>query len=121
PAADNLPDSAGPPGSLKLGDDGSFAALLPARRAITHQLLGTNNDSIVKERYWITYQPGEIRTCKNCHGINTKDQAGNDAPMNKPQALRDLLQYWKTQNIPVLSIQTNGNTNYLALTFKRRP
>ena len=121
PAAENVPDPTGLPGSLKLGDDGSFAALLPARRAMTHHLLGTNGESIVKERYWITYQPGEIRTCKNCHGINTKDQAGNDPPMNKPQALRDLLQYWKSQNIPVLSIQTNGSTQYLAVTFKRRP
>jgi hypothetical protein len=121
PAADNVLDPAGTNGSVKLADDGSFAALVPARRAMTHQLLGTNNESIVKERYWITYQPGEIRTCKNCHGINTTDQTGiNGPPNNEPQALHDLLQYWKAQNIPVLTLQTNGNTNYLALTFKRR-
>src|ERR1051326_5314328 len=120
PSADNVADTNGVTGSLKLEDDGSFAALLPARRAMTHHLLGTNNESIVKERYWITYQPGEIRTCKNCHGINTTDQAGNGPPNNKPQALRDLLRYWKTQNTPVVGVQTSGNTNYLAITFKRR-
>ena len=104
PAADNVPDPAGATGSVKLADDGSFAALVPARRAVTHQLVGTNNESVVKERYWLTYQPGEIRTCKNCHGINTADQTGiNGPPENKPQALRDLLQYWKSQNIPVLT------------------
>ncbi|HSU53362.1 MAG TPA: hypothetical protein VLT36_04820, partial [Candidatus Dormibacteraeota bacterium] len=120
PAADNVPDTNGLTGSVKLDDDGSFAALVPARRAMTHQLVGTNNESIIKERYWITYQPGEIRTCKNCHGINTKDQAGNDPPNNKPQALRDLLRYWKLQNTPVFTMQSNGNTNYFAISFKRR-
>jgi hypothetical protein len=123
PAADNLPDTNGIVGSLKLADDGSFAALVPARRAMTHQLLGTTNESIVKERYWITYQPGEIRTCKNCHGINTADQSfgqTNGPPNNSPQALSDLLKYWKAQNRPVVSIQTNANTNFAAISFKRR-
>ena len=120
-AADNLLDTNGVVGSLKLADDGSFAALVPARRAMTHHLLGTNNESVVKERYWITYQPGEIRTCKNCHGINTTDQTGLNGPPNNPaQALRDLLRYWKTQNAVLASVQASGNTNFLAITFKRR-
>jgi hypothetical protein len=123
PAADNVPVTNGVEGCLKLADDGSFAALVPARRATTHQLLGTTNDSVVKERYWITYQPGEIRTCKNCHGINTADQSfgqTNGPPNNSPQALSDLLKFWKTQNTPVVTVQTNGNTNYVAISFKRR-
>jgi hypothetical protein len=119
-AADNVSDPLGVQGSIKLADDGSFAALVPARRAMTHQLLGTNNESLVKERYWITYQPGEIRTCKSCHGINTADQAGNPPPLNKPQALYDLLEYWKIQNTPKAVVQTTGNSNYLAISFKRR-
>ena len=98
-----------------------LACYVPARRAMTHQLLGTNNESVVKERYWITYQPGEIRTCKNCHGINTADQTGiNGPPENPAQALHDLLQYWKTQNTPSLALQTNDGTNHLAISFKRR-
>ncbi|HEY0456603.1 MAG TPA: hypothetical protein VGE41_09530 [Verrucomicrobiae bacterium] len=120
PAADNVPNPSGPAGSMKLADDGSFAALVPARRAMTWQLLGTNGESIVKERYWVTFAPGEIRTCKNCHGINTSDQAGNPAPNNKPQALRDLLNWWKSENTPQVGVQSIGNANYLALTFKRR-
>ena len=119
PAADNLPTSSAPAGAVKLGADGSFAAFVPARRAMTWQLTGTNNESVVKERYWVTFAPGEIRTCKNCHGINTIDQAGNPPPANKPQALADLLAYWKTQNTPTFAVQTNNNTNFLAITFKR--
>jgi hypothetical protein len=120
-AADNPTDTnAFWSGTVKLSDDGSLAALVPARRAVTHHLLGTNYESVVKERYWITYQPGEIRTCKNCHGINTIDQAGQGQPNNPPEALRDLLRYWKAQNTPVVAIQTNNGSQYLNLTFKRR-
>jgi hypothetical protein len=95
----NIPALAGQPaGSVKLGDDGSFAAIIPARKALTWHLL--NNDpgttSQVKERFWVTFQPGEVRTCTNCHGINTADQAGNPKPTNQPQALRGLLRYWLT-------------------------
>jgi len=35
PAADNVADPIGPGGSLKLGDDGSFAALVPRAVAMT--------------------------------------------------------------------------------------
>src|SRR4029078_1454171 len=52
--------------------------------------------SQVKERFWVTFQKGEIRTCTNCHGINTKDQTGTPgAPSNPPAALAALLTQWK--------------------------
>jgi hypothetical protein len=121
PAADNVDAPAAPQGSVKLADDGSFAALVPARRAMTHHLVDPNGASVVKERYWITYQPGEIRTCKSCHGINTADQAGNPPPNNKPEALRELLRYWKLQNTGSVTVTNVSGTNYLALTFTRRP
>jgi hypothetical protein len=63
---------------------------------VTWQLTGTNNESLVKERYWVTFRPGEIRTCANCHGINATDQVGQPPPSNPPQALRELLRYWRT-------------------------
>jgi mono/diheme cytochrome c family protein len=50
----------------------------------------------VRERIWITFQPGEVRVCASCHGINEADQAGRTAPQNKPEALRTLLRYWNT-------------------------
>ncbi len=121
PAIDNPPNANGPVASTKLGDDGSMAALVPARRAMTWHLTDTNGGSVVKERYWLTFQPGEIRTCTSCHGINTADQANHSTPTNQPAALRSLLQYWKTQNVPVLGRTTDANNEYLSLTFKRRP
>ncbi|MEO6182684.1 MAG: hypothetical protein ABIP71_06235, partial [Verrucomicrobiota bacterium] len=120
PVVDNLPTTNAPQGSIKIADDGSLAAFVPARRAMTWHLTDTNGLSVVKERYWVTFQPGEIRTCTSCHGLNSKDQANQDFPTNTPMALRDLLRYWKTQNIPVVGMQTNGNSNFLALTFKRQ-
>jgi 2-haloacid dehalogenase len=51
---------------------------------------------VVRERYWITLQPGEIRTCTSCHGVNSHDQQGRAEPTNPPEALRTLLRYWKT-------------------------
>jgi len=75
---------------------------------------------VVRERYWITFQPGEIRTCKNCHGINTVDQAGQPPPENKPLALRELLRYWKSRNTPSAGVRNDAGTNYLAITFQRR-
>ena len=31
-----------------------------------------------------------------------------------------MLQYWRAQNTPVLALQNDSNTNYLAISFKRR-
>jgi hypothetical protein len=96
PAADN-PPSAGPPGTVALGSDGSLAALVPARRALSWQLLDPSGVPVVNERYWITLQPGEIRTCTGCHGQNELDQAGQAPPTNVPEALRTLLEHLEAQ------------------------
>lgn len=88
------------PGCVKLGDDGSLAALVPARRAITYHLIDTDGKSQIKERYWVSFQPGEVRTCTSCHGLNQSDQANAGTPTNKPQALRDFLRFWKTNHPP---------------------
>jgi hypothetical protein len=85
-----------PLGGTQLMPDGSQATFVPAGRAMTWQLTGLTNESIVKERYWITFRPGEVRTCANCHGINAHDQAGNPPPTNAPLALRQLLRSWRT-------------------------
>ena len=88
---------------------------------MTWHLTDSNGVSVVKERYWVTFQPGEIRTCASCHGVNRTDQAGNPKPTNKPEALRALLQYWKAQNTPVVGQTTDGKDDYLSLMFKRNP
>ncbi|MFN8549223.1 MAG: hypothetical protein U0527_14930 [Candidatus Eisenbacteria bacterium] len=103
----NPPDPSGPAGSVRISSDGSIAALVPAHRAMSWQSTGAGGTPIVRERYWLSFQPGEIRTCHACHGINTKNQANQAPPANKPEALRTLLQFWKGQtgvdpNAPVL-------------------
>lgn len=52
---------------------------------------------IVRERYWLTFQPGEIRVCSSCHSIDTLDQLGRPAPQHAPQALDELLEYWSQE------------------------
>lgn len=94
--AANRPNPGGPAGSVRIAADGSTAAFVPARRALTWQSTDAAGTPIVRERNWITFQAGEMRSCASCHGTNTLDQAGRSAPANKPQALRQLLRYWKT-------------------------
>ncbi len=90
--------ASGPAGAVAVAPDGSVAALVPARRALSWQLTDTNGSGVVRERNWISFQAGEIRVCANCHGINTFSQTGEPAPITEPQALHDLLAAWKLQN-----------------------
>lgn len=96
PAAINPPlppDS--PTGAVRIASDGSMAALVPARRALSWQLTGPAGEAVVRERYWLTFQPGEIRTCAGCHGVNTHDQANQPPPTNTPRALGEMLRFLK--------------------------
>jgi Hydrazine synthase alpha subunit middle domain len=88
----------GPASAVALGLDGSMAALVPAHRALTWQLTDANSSGVVRERNWLSFQPGEIRVCASCHGINTASQIGDAEPNNAPEALRDLLIDWKLTN-----------------------
>ncbi len=82
-------------GSVPIFPDGSTAAWVPARQALTWQSADSAGNAVVRERNWITFQPGEIRVCASCHGVNRLDQAGRPAPTHQPLALRDLLRRWK--------------------------
>ncbi len=100
-----------PIGGTQIMPDGSQATIVPANRALTWQLTGTNtNDSVVKERYWITFRPGEVRTCANCHGINEQDQLGRPAPANPPQALQELLRFWRTNSANGYTLTVSNGT-----------
>ena len=88
------PPAAGPPGSVAIAGDGSAAAFVPAGRALSWQLTDPQGAGVVRERYWITLQPGEVRVCSSCHGLSELDQAGSAAAQNTPQALVDLLIRW---------------------------
>ncbi|MFL6674462.1 MAG: hypothetical protein ACJ8LG_14370, partial [Massilia sp.] len=96
-AGANPANGAGPAGSVRIAADGSTAVLVPARRALTWQTTDPKGTAIVRERNWITFQAGEMRVCASCHGLNTRNQAGQPDPRNKPQALRELLAWWKSQ------------------------
>ncbi len=99
-----------PVGGTEIMSDGSQATIVPAGRAVTWQLTGVTNESIVKERYWINFRAGEVRTCANCHGINDRDQAGRLAPTNAPVALRQLLRYWRTNAASAYNLAVNNGT-----------
>ncbi|MBN8482727.1 MAG: hypothetical protein J0L88_14185, partial [Xanthomonadales bacterium] len=75
--------------------DGSVAALVPARRALAWQSTASDGTPVVRERYWISAQPGDIRVCDGCHGVNQANQAGSPPAQNAPLALRDLLIHWR--------------------------
>jgi hypothetical protein len=95
PEVTNPPNPTGPPGSVRIGLDGSMASLVPARRAMSWHLTDPAGVPVVRERYWLSFQPGEIRTCASCHGLNSRDQSNATEPTNPPEALRDLLRFWK--------------------------
>jgi hypothetical protein len=48
-----------------------------------------------------------VRVCASCHGINEKSQGGGGAATHTPQALRDLLAYWKQAESGVASLITH--------------
>jgi hypothetical protein len=93
--AANPPATVTPQGNVQVALDGSVAAFVPARRAMTWQLADPNHTGVVRERYWLTFQPGEVRVCGSCHGVNTANQLNQNAPVNTPSALTALLQFWK--------------------------
>ncbi|HWS71425.1 MAG TPA: hypothetical protein VN605_04895, partial [Thermoanaerobaculia bacterium] len=102
PAAKN-PSTNGPAASVQVAADGSLAALVPAHRAMSWQLTDGSGTPVVRERYWLTFQPGEVRVCGSCHGVNARDQLGAAPPQNSPEALRTLLRFWKSTQQPAPS------------------
>jgi hypothetical protein len=121
PAADNPAPAFPVPGAIQIGPDGSTAAVVPARRAMTWQLTDTNGVGVVRERYWLTFGPGEMRSCTSCHGINVDDQVHQPAPTNTPLALVTLLNYWKSNVSIQPAIVTNGGSAYAQVSFTWRP
>lgn len=122
PLTDNAPTAnpSAPAGSVRIASDGSVAAMVPARRAMTWQTTSPNGEAVVRERYWLTFQPGEIRTCANCHGVNRESQASLPPSTNPPEALRELLRHWKTNNQTTVGVATIGEAKFPTVTFKRQ-
>ena len=83
-----------PEGAVSIAPDGSVAALIPAKQALSWQLVSPEGEAVVRERVWVSFAPGEIRVCGACHGINKESQTGHAPPTNLPMALTDLLENW---------------------------
>ena len=98
----NISFIAAPAGSTEIYPDGSVAAFVPARRAMAWQSLDSSGIPVVRERYWITFQPGEIRVCGGCHGVNDVDQSGALPSLQKAEAFRALLQHWQQSQTDVI-------------------
>ncbi len=91
-----------PSGAATIENDGSVASYVPASRAMTWHLTDIHGKSIVKERYWVTMQKGEIRVCASCHGSNENATLPTQlVPQNKPEALRTLLRHWRDSVVNV--------------------
>lgn len=86
----------GPPGSVPIFPDGSVAAYVPTRRAISWQSTAPDGAPVVRERFWLSFQPGEVRACDGCHGVNQASHAGAAPAQNVALAFRDLLARWKS-------------------------
>lgn len=91
----NLPNPTGPAGSTPIFADGSSAVFVPTQRALSWQTTSPTGTPVVRERFWMGLQPGEIRTCDGCHGVNRLGQAGQPPATQKPAALVALLQHWR--------------------------
>ena len=87
-------------GAVPINSDGSVAVYVPTRRALSWQTVGPApaHTPVVLERYWLTLQPGEIRTCDGCHGVNTINQARAPASLQVASAFVELLGRWKADN-----------------------
>jgi hypothetical protein len=87
-----------PAGSVPIAADGSVAAFVPAGRALVWQTTSPGGQPVVRERYWLTMQPGEVRACDGCHGVNTLSHSGEPASVQVAEAFVALLDRWKAES-----------------------
>ncbi len=70
-------------GVVPVEEDGSAHFLVPANRSIFFQALDENFQELQRERTYVNYLPGEVRSCTGCHGQSnrTASSAGTALPM----------------------------------------
>lgn len=73
-------------GVVPVEEDGSAHFTVPANRAIFFQALDENFREIQRERTYVNYAPGEVRSCTGCHGQSNRTAVLRDRPT--PLALR---------------------------------
>ena len=55
-------------GVVPVEEDGSAQFVVPAKRSIFFQALDKDFREIQRERTYVNYAPGEVRSCTGCHG-----------------------------------------------------
>jgi hypothetical protein len=61
-----------PWGVVPVEKDGSAYFVVPANRSIFFQALDENYREIQRERTYVNYAPGEVRSCTGCHGQSNR-------------------------------------------------
>jgi hypothetical protein len=59
-------------GVVPVEPDGSAHFVVPANRSIFFQALDANFREIQRERTYVNYAPGEVRSCTGCHGQSNR-------------------------------------------------
>jgi len=72
-------------GVVPVEEDGSAHFLVPANRAIFLQALDENFREVQRERTYVNYAPGEVRSCAGCHG--QAERTGRAGNLPAPRAL----------------------------------
>lgn len=73
-------------GIVPVEKDGSAHFVVPADRNIFFQALDENFREIQRERTYVNYHPGEVRSCTGCHGQSNKGASTN--ANIKPMAMK---------------------------------
>ena len=73
-------------GVVPVESDGSAYFKVPANRNVFYQALDENFMEIQRERTYVNYKPGEVRSCTGCHG--RKNHATGPIGTNTPIALK---------------------------------
>jgi len=66
-------------GVVPVEKDGSAHFVVPANRAIFFQALDENFREIQRERTYVNYAPGEVRSCTGCHGQSSTTSSPGSA------------------------------------------
>ena len=67
-------------GVVPVEKDGSAHFLVPADRSIFFQALDEDFREIQRERTYVNYRPGEVRSCTGCHGQGTRTASSIESP-----------------------------------------
>jgi len=66
-------------GIVPVEADGSAHFLVPANRSVFYQALDEDYREIQRERTYVNYLPGEVRSCSGCHGQHSLTPTSNGA------------------------------------------